>query len=75
LLRISILQLLRGDFFDSIGHKPTYAMHPRTAAGQEWLANTVPDQPPGAVRVPLRYLDQVLSSAHRACIRLDVPWD
>jgi hypothetical protein len=35
----------------------------------------VPDQPPGAVRVPLRYLDQVLSSAQRARIRLDVPWD
>jgi hypothetical protein len=52
-----------------------FAIDPRTAAGQEWLANTVPDQPPGAVRVPLRYLDQVLSSAHRACIRLDVPWD
>jgi hypothetical protein len=52
-----------------------FLLTPLSPAGQEWLANTIPDQPPGPVRVPLRYLDQVLSIAQRARLRLDVPWD
>src|SRR5262245_4145298 len=52
-----------------------FVVEPLSPAGEAWLDRIVPQRPPGAVRVHLRHLEDVLSGIRRAHLQLQVPWD